>query len=51
MRVIAFIVITMASAGMLAGCGVHGVDQYQGALHLGCKPLPSGGVVCVGDRG
>jgi hypothetical protein len=51
MRVIAFIVITMASATMLAGCGsVEGVDEYQGALHLGCKPLPEGGVICAGDR-
>jgi hypothetical protein len=50
MRVIVFIVISMASATMLAGCGVHGVDQYQGALRMGCKPVPTG-VICAGDRG
>jgi hypothetical protein len=52
MRVIAFIVISMISGSLLAACGsVEGVDEYQGALHLGCKPLPSGGVICAGDRG
>jgi hypothetical protein len=52
MRVIAFIVIATLSAATLAACGsVEGVDEYQGALHLGCTPLPSGGLVCAGDRG
>jgi hypothetical protein len=52
MRVIAFIVISTVSASLLAACGsVEGVDDYQGALHLGCKPLPSGGLICAGDRG
>lgn len=49
---ITFIVIAFASATFLAGCNsVEGVDEYQGALHLGCKPLPSGGLICAGDRG
>ncbi|HUT51206.1 MAG TPA: hypothetical protein VM325_17895 [Alphaproteobacteria bacterium] len=49
---IAFIVIAFASATLLAGCNsVEGVDEYQGALHLGCRPLPGGGVICAGDRG
>jgi hypothetical protein len=51
MRVFVFIVMTFISAAMLAGCStVEGVHDYQGALHLGCTPVPSG-VICAGDRG
>lgn len=32
----------------LGACGVQGVSQYQNALHMGCTPAPTGGVVCAG---
>ena len=52
MRVFAVVVMTFISGALLGGCSsVEGVDEYQGALHLGCKPLPTGGLVCSGDRG
>jgi hypothetical protein len=36
----------------LSGCvTVQGVDEYQAALHHGCRPLAGGGVICTGDRG
>ena len=44
------IVIAMFSATVMSGCTVHGVDRYQGAMELGCTPMPDGVLRCAGDR-
>jgi len=42
--------LAIFSAVALAACSVSGVSDYQRAMDMGCRPVPSGGVICSGDR-
>jgi len=45
---IKLLLLAVVAAVLISGCTVHGVHEYQRALHMGCTTTSGGGLICPG---